>query len=202
MKHKILCLAFAALAAGGVESYAGVEAMTPLPKQMTVGTGSLALPSSFTVGYSSNLTEEMVAEVTKFVNSLKASTGLNITATQGEGFITVDTNAALGLEAYNLNVAADGVTIDAATPNGLYYAFQSVKKLLPANVIVEVAGESGASYELPVVAINDEPRFEYRGFMLDVSRHFFDVDQVKKMLDIMAAYKLNRFHWHLTDDQG
>ena len=202
MKHKILCLAFAALAAGGVESYAGVEAMTPLPKQMTVGTGSLALPSSFTVGYSSNLTEEMVAEVTKFVNSLKASTGLNITATQGEGFITVDTNAALGLEAYNLNVAADGVTIDAATPTGLYYAFQSVKKLLPANVIVEVAGESGASYELPVVAINDEPRFEYRGFMLDVSRHFFDVDQVKKMLDIMAAYKLNRFHWHLTDDQG
>ena len=62
--------------------------------------------------------------------------------------------------------------------------------------------ERDLAYTLPEAQIADSPRFPYRGFMLDVSRHFFDADQVKKMLDLMAAYKLNRFHRHLTDDQG
>ena len=57
-------------------------------------------------------------------------------------------------------------------------------------------------YVLPRVQISDEPRFEYRGFMLDVSRHFFTTDEVKRMLDVMAYYKMNRFHWHRSDDQG
>ena len=61
---------------------------------------------------------------------------------------------------------------------------------------------STRKYTLPVVTIADEPRFRYRGFMLDVSRHFFGVEQLKRMIDIMAAYKMNYFHWHLTDDQG
>ncbi len=202
MKHKFLCIALAAIAACGIESHAGVEAMTPQPKQMTVGTGSLVLPASFNVGYPADLSADMVAEITKFANSLKASTDLDVTASAGQGLITVATNAALGNEAYNLNVTANGASVEASTPAGLYYAFQTVKKLLPPNVAVEVKGEAGTVYSLPVVSINDEPRFEYRGFMLDVSRHFFDVAEVKRMLDIMAVYKLNRFHWHLTDDQG
>jgi hypothetical protein len=90
--------------------------------------------------------------------------------------------------------------VEAANATGLFYAFQTLKKILPANVMAGVKAEG--TYSWPVVTINDEPRFAYRGFMLDVSRHFFDIAEVKRMIDVMAYYKLNNFHWHLTDDQG
>ncbi len=203
MKKHLISLAFAAIAcAGSFQAKAGIEAMSPQPKQMTAGTGTYTLPENLTIGYTADMPELMVAEITKFANSLKTSTGINVTAAPGTGDITVSTNAALGAEAYNLAVTPAGVTIDAATDAGLYYAFQTVKKLMPANVTLGVPDATVTTWELPEVTINDEPRFEYRGFMLDVSRHFFDADEVKKMMDIMAIYKLNRFHWHLTDDQG
>ena len=91
------------------------------------------------------------------------------------------------------------MSVAASTPIGLYYAFQSVKKMLPANVMAGVKDASVTEYALPVVEIADEPRFGYRGFMLDVSRHFFTTDEVKRMLDVMSYYKLNRFHWHLSE---
>lgn len=75
-------------------------------------------------------------------------------------------------------------------------------KMLPPNVILGKEGEKKADYSVPCLTIQDEPRFAYRGFMLDVSRHFFTVEEVKQVLDIMSVYKMNRFHWHLTDDQG
>ncbi|MCM1310357.1 MAG: beta-N-acetylhexosaminidase [Bacteroides sp.] len=175
--------------------------MIPKPAQMTVGNGSLALTSGFSVGYSADLSAEMVAEIDNFIGAINKTTGLN--ATKGTtGLISVSADSSLPAEGYKLTVTASEADIKAATPTGLYYAFQTVKKLLPVNVAAGVAGEAGATYTLPVVDIIDSPRFEYRGFMLDVSRHFFDVAQVKRMLDIMAVYKLNRFHWHLTDDQG
>ncbi|MDE6377387.1 MAG: family 20 glycosylhydrolase, partial [Duncaniella sp.] len=79
---------------------------------------------------------------------------------------------------------------------------QTIKKILPANVMAGKPGAAGAEYILPEAVIVDEPAYGYRGFMLDVSRHFFTASQIKRMLDVMSYYKLNRFHWHLTDDQG
>ncbi|MDE7387986.1 MAG: beta-N-acetylhexosaminidase, partial [Muribaculaceae bacterium] len=105
-------------------------------------------------------------------------------------------------EGYRLNVTADGASVEASSTSGLYFAFQSLKKMLPPNVMAGVADKAVTEYVLPVVSISDKPRFPYRGFMLDVSRHFFTIDEVKRMLDVMSYYKLNRFHWHLTDDQG
>jgi len=201
MKTKIITLALAALTLCAPQSFAGIEHMTPKPAHMTVGSGKLVLPSGFSVGYSSDMPADMTAEIDRFLTSINASTGLNATKGSG-GLISVAVDASLPTEGYTLDVTASGAAIKAATPAGLYYAFQTVKKLLPVNVAAGVAGQAGATYALPVVSINDSPRFEYRGFMLDVSRHFFDVNTVKKMLDIMAVYKLNRFHWHLTDDQG
>lgn len=182
--------------------WAGVEALSPAPKSITVGSGAYTLPTALNIGYTADMPADMVAEVSKFAQSLKTSTGINATASAGQGNISVSTNAALAAEGYNLAVTADGVSIEAATPAGLYYAFQSVKKLLPTNVALSLPASGNQTYELPAVTINDEPRFEYRGFMLDVSRHFFTAQQVMKMLDIMSVYKMNRFHWHLTDDQG
>ncbi len=96
-------------------------------------------------------------------------------------------------EGYRLTITPNNITI-AANGAGLFYGIQTLIQLVPLS--------HGAVVKLPCVQIDDYPRFSYRGFMLDVSRHFFSVELIKRYLDLMAAYKLNNFHWHLTDDQG
>ena len=97
-------------------------------------------------------------------------------------------------EGYSLTVDADGVCITGASPAGVFYGVQTLRKALPV--------AQGGEVVLPAVAINDYPRFGYRGAHLDVSRHFFAVDSVKRFIDMLALHNMNRFHWHLTDDQG
>ncbi|MDR3184657.1 MAG: family 20 glycosylhydrolase, partial [Prevotellaceae bacterium] len=101
-------------------------------------------------------------------------------------------------EGYELLVNESGITVKANSEAGLVYALQTLYQLAPA----KVTKEKPATVAIPAVAITDYPRFEWRGSHLDVSRHFFDVDYVKKHLDVMALFKLNKFHWHLTDDHG
>lgn len=174
--------------------------LTPKPKQMTVGTGELVLPRAFAVSHA-DLPDEMAAEAKRFVADFNAATGYEATAVaSGDALITMRLNDA-SAEGYSLTVG-ESVTIEASTARGFFYAFQSLKKMLPGNVMAGVADPKIERYALPCVTINDEPRFAYRGFMLDVARHFFTVEEVKRMIDIMAAYKMNYFHWHLSDDQG
>lgn len=172
--------------------------LTPQPKQMTVGSGELTLPAAFSIADAS-LSAEMKAEVAKFITTFNAATGINVTE-GSNGLFTINENSALHEEGYTLNITANGVTIEAARPAGLYYAFQTVMKVMPANVILGKYAEG--TYSLPILSINDEPRYPWRGLEIDCARHFFSVDQIKKMIDIMAVYKMNRMHWHLTDDQG
>ena len=210
MKSKVLAtmMAVAAWCAPAAFSAEFVN-LTPQPKEMTVGTGELVLPESFNI-VARNLTDEMAGEITKFTTTFGRATGskVNVTLLSGggadsradEGLFNVSLNSAIHEEGYKLNVTAEGVTIEASAPAGLFYAFQTVMKILPANVILGKYAEG--PYALPVVSINDEPRYPWRGMEIDVARHFFDVDEIKKMIDIMAVYKMNRLHWHLTDDQG
>jgi hexosaminidase len=93
------------------------------------------------------------------------------------------------------------VTIRAATPAGVFYGMQTLRQLLPVDIFRE-ARTNGVSWQVPAVAIEDVPRFQWRGAHLDVSRHFLPKEFVKKYIDLLALHKLNRFHWHLTDDQG
>ena len=178
--------------------------LTPVPKQMTVGEGKLILPESFTI--STNGINEATAEANKFCNLFNEITGYNVAVTDdGKALITTQKytgDEELGDEGYTLDITADGIAITANSASGFYYAFQSIKKMLPANIMAEVKDNSVTEYSLPIVSIVDAPRFEYRGFMLDVSRHFFDMDEIKRIIDVMSYYKMNRFHWHLTDDQG
>ncbi len=102
-------------------------------------------------------------------------------------------------EGYLLNVDTKGIQISASTDTGFFYAFQTLMQLLPPTF---VSNESRDGWVIPAVKIEDAPAFGWRGFMLDVSRHFFDKEQIKKILDLMSEIKMNRFHWHLTDDQG
>ena len=179
--------------------------LTPVPKQMTTGEGKLVLPQSFTIS-TGNLEAVEAAEGARFAKLFGEISGYNVTVSnEGTPLITMQKysgNEELGNEGYTLDITADGISITANSASGFFYAFQSVKKLLPANVMAEVEDVSITEYSLPVVSIVDAPRFEYRGFMLDVSRHYFTTDQIKRMIDVMSYYKMNRFHWHLTDDQG
>ena len=107
---------------------------------------------------------------------------------------------ALGLEGYELVVTRSGVSLSAAQPNGLFYGVQTLRQLLPWSV--EHRDAFNRRLRLPGARITDTPRFVWRGAMLDVSRHFIDAASVKRYIDLMAAYKLNRLHLHLADDQG
>ena len=175
--------------------------LTPRPKQMTEGQGEFELRPQMIVAYGS-LPDSLSIEAARFVSDLNAATGLQATAqSRKEGAIRMQQVADCPPEGYRLTIDSEGVSIEAGTSAGFFYAFQSLKKMLPANVMARTY-DNKKKYAWPCVTIQDEPRFRYRGFMLDVSRHFFTVEQLKRMIDIMAAYKMNHFHWHLTDDQG
>src|SRR5690242_20642312 len=109
-------------------------------------------------------------------------------------------NASLGNEGYNIHVSPKKILLSANTSHGLFYGIQTLMQLLPPHN--GQAQTKNISYKIPCVTITDYPRFGYRGMMLDVSRHFFSKEFIKKYIDEMAKYKFNVFHWHLTDDQG
>ena len=182
--------------------------LTPVPMQMHVNKGVYRLPAQFTIG-GAQLPDSIKAEAQKFV------TDFNKSATGATAFFNKKAEGAalelvhnqtlyktLGQEGYKLSVTANGIRLESATTSGFFYGLTSLKKMLPACIAAGVKDEKVATYELPLVQITDKPRFPYRGFMLDVARHFFSVQEVKKMLDVMAIYKLNKFHFHLTEDQG
>lgn len=182
--------------------------LTPVPMQMHVDKGVYRLPAQFTIG-GAQLPDSIKAEAQKFV------TDFNKSATGATAFFNKKAEGAalelvhnqtlyktLGQEGYKLSVTAHGIRLESATTSGFFYGLTSLKKMLPACIAAGVKDEKVVTYELPLVQITDKPRFPYRGFMLDVARHFFSVQEVKKMLDVMAIYKLNKFHFHLTEDQG
>lgn len=175
--------------------------LIPYPASLTRGEGSLAVSAISSI---STPDEEAVKRyATEFAEQLKTISGITLsvgTATSGKA-ITMTTNSSLAHEAYTLDITAEGVSITAADSTGFFYAIQTIKQLLP-NAIYGTTPALTADWSLPIVAIQDQPNLGHRGFMLDVARHFFSKEEVKRILNIMASYKMNRFHWHLTDDQG
>ena len=179
--------------------------LIPAPKTATVGEGEFALREEFTIAvgeFAESEQTNVLADVTRFITTINNATELGCQASTGGADITITENVSLAAEGYILDITQEGVTIEAATADGVFYAMQSLMRLLPPHVILGKQVEEEVTYALPVARIEDEPRFSYRGFMLDVSRHFFTIEEVKKMIDLMAIYKMNVFHWHLTDDQG
>ena len=175
----------------------------PYPAEMTVGEGSLAVSSLSAITYPD---EEIAKYVSDFAAMLAKTSGTTLavkesSAEAAEGEIWLAVDASLPAEGYTMNVNDNGIAIKASTKAGFFYAIQTLKQLLPRDLFGEVLN-SEAKWEIPFVTIADQPQFGHRGFMMDVARHFFDKDEVKKVLDIMALYKMNRLHWHLTDDQG
>ncbi len=181
----------------------GKISIVPYPSSLTVvKEGNLNLATLTTIYYDG---EENKAETENFAAQLEKASGIHLdvreaTVTQEVNVIRMLTDATLGDEAYTLNVTESGIEIKAAKPAGFFYALQTLKQLLPREYFGKTRKD--IAWNVPFVSITDEPQLGHRGFMMDVARHFFNKEEVKRTLDIMALYKMNRFHWHLTDDQG
>jgi len=177
--------------------------ITPMPMEITQNPDSfkLAKNTAFTINDPSL---EKVAAF--FANKIKNSTGyiLDIKSSQPESnyiSLNITSDIAVNNEGYLLDITSKGIEIKAKTPQGAFYGMQSVMQLLPAEIESPELVRNIA-WVTPGVSIKDEPRFTYRGQMLDVCRHFTDIEGLKRHLDVLAMYKINKFHWHLTEDQG
>lgn len=179
-------------------------ALTPQPAHLTVKDGRFEFGSQLKAKVAPYQGDSIRMVFESFKKEFQEATGIKVSSTQKEAKakIILDLNPQLPAEAYKLNVSKEQVRIEAARPAGFYYALQTLKQLMPRNVMAGVATSDHLQWSLPSVEIEDAPRFEWRGFMLDEGRHFFGKDEIKRVIDMMATYKMNRFHWHLTEDQG
>ncbi len=176
----------------------------PEPVSVSIQNGSFKLPKKVTLllpdGKEHHVTQVFLEK------KLSAATGYEVSVKQkGKATIQLEINKqrneTIGDEGYTLQVKSKGVLIQANSAAGLYYGAQTLIQLLPAE-IESATVEKGVDWLIPCLSIEDYPRVGWRGLMLDVSRHFFTVDEVKQYLDKMSRFKFNMFHWHLSDDEG
>ena len=171
----------------------------PAPYSETKGNGTYHLAKNISIS-NHGASAELVNEI---ANELKLATAkeVRIGGKIGAIVLSIVNEETIGKEGYFLEVNEKGIQIKANTNAGLFYGWQTVKQIMPA-AIYSNKNNDVIDWSLPYVKIMDKPRFGWRGLMLDVSRHFFSKADVKIFIDDMARYKYNRFHWHLTDDQG
>lgn len=177
--------------------------ITPKPLDLIEKQGYFTLTDDV-VFISNNIEVDEVAQY--FSAKIKKSTGYELAIvkkTTTSDYIRLQLVSKLPVndEGYLFDSDTRGVTIKAKTLQGLFYGMQTLMQLLPAEIESDKL-VLGVLWRLPAVSIKDEPRFQYRGQHLDVCRHFASVDFIKKQLDVLAMFKINKFHWHLTDDQG
>lgn len=176
----------------------------PRPAKLVEGNGQFTFGQVTTAWADAYEGDSIQSLLKSFEQEFTSTTGLAFkTSKAAKAALQLRLNPSLKGESYCLTVSKTNVIIEAARPVGFFYALQTLKQMLPTRAVMAgVSVEKGTSMTLPVVEIEDAPRFGWRGFMLDEGRHFFGKKAVKQVLDVMAAYKMNRFHWHLTDDQG
>jgi len=184
-----------------------LDFLIPLPVSVQSTGGAFTLASTTAI-YVEPENAEITATGQYLADKLNPSTGysLKVLATTGapsKGNIYLTMTGGeqtFGDEGYELTVTPEGVTLVASQPAGLFRGVQTIRQLLPA--AIERADVQPGPWWMPTGVIRDYPRFVWRGVMLDVARHFFSVEDVKRYIDLAAAYKMNRFHLHLADDQG
>ncbi|MEU8220930.1 family 20 glycosylhydrolase [Micromonospora taraxaci] len=181
--------------------------VVPAPQQVQPDpTADWTLPAEAVIVASSDPAALVVAE--QLAGLLRPATGYPLPVTDaaapapvdGIALVLDETTADLGAEGYRLDVTTNGVRVTAVTAAGLFHGVQTLRQLLPATI--ESPTRVTERWTLPGGTITDVPRFPYRGAMLDVARHFFAVEDVLRVVDHLARYKLNHLHLHLTDDQG
>ena len=175
--------------------------VVPYPNKVEIHAGSFnAAGAGFSISEAIDDASRNV--IHRFAERLSAASGKECMTegTPSKGFIFTQAPE-MPAEAYTLHIDKNTVKVSASGLNGFNYAIQTIKQMLPAEIYGADAAPR-ADWSLQCCSIEDAPRFGYRGMHMDVSRHFFNTDEVKRYLDIMEMHKLNTLHWHLTDDQG
>lgn len=177
--------------------------LIPYPANLTRAEGTFNLKQLTAITTPAG--DEAVARYAQeFATQLEKTSGIKVPVnpTTAATSLVMTKDATLAHEAYKLTVNEAGIKIGAADSTGFFYAIQTLKQLMPHAIYNRSGASTAIDWTVPCVEIADQPQLGHRGYMLDVARHFFSKTEVKRILDIMATYKMNRFHWHLTDDQG
>ena len=177
--------------------------LIPYPANLTRSEGTFNLKQLTAITTPAG--DEAVARYAQeFATQLEKTSGIKVPVnpTTAATSLVMTKDATLAHEAYKLTVNEAGINIAAADSTGFFYAIQTLKQLMPHAIYNRSGASTAIDWTVPCVEIADQPQLGHRGYMLDVARHFFSKTEVKRILDIMATYKMNRFHWHLTDDQG
>ena len=197
----MLLVASACSQAGHEE--ADTVSIIPQPRYVQMDEGTFRIDKDTKIFLDEPVEEYM--RIAGFLNErLLTAAGFSLEITDemtADGIVIFFMNAGLPSEAYGIHVEPNRIVIDYGDGAGAFYALQTIFQLLPEEIFAD-SRQRGVKWEIPCLAMEDAPRFKYRGMHLDVCLHYFDVDFLKKYIDIMALHKVNRFHWHLTEDQG
>ncbi len=203
----ILCVFAEPSAPSEASAGAGSLHIVPQPLSVTPGSGSFTLGPGTVLAYHSKHAEARKS-VDYLATLLRQSTGfpfkiVDASEAPAGNFLLFDhrPGPAQNREGYRLQVQPEKVVLEASDFPGLFYAAQTLLQLLPPEVYASNV-QRGTAWTVPCVTVVDTPRYQWRGMMLDVCRHFFPKEFVKKLIDYLAMHKINTFHWHLTDDQG
>ncbi len=179
--------------------------LIPQPVSIVQTKGSLVLPHQLSIYTDNN------AEVNRIANSLSLQLASNFYKVKVVPdkkplakaiHLYLVSDKSIPADGYRLKISATGVSLSANSPSGIFYGVQTLLQLFPKEIVNKDGHTSVKQWSLPLVSIEDHPRFGWRGLMLDVTRHFFTVAQLKDYIDQMVKYKFNMLHLHLTDDQG
>ena len=204
MKKHFITICILALSFSLFSQKSNLISIIPEPVAITAEKGVFILPKTVTLSRPVGVENDIVV---KFLQEklIKATGSIVTVNTSGKSVVQLLINKTkdntIGAEGYKLSVTAQSIIIKANTSAGLYYGAQSLVQLFPAAIESKVK-VANVKWQIPLTEITDYPRVGWRGLMLDVSRHFFTVEEVKTFIDQMSRYKYNRLHWHLTDDEG
>ena len=172
--------------------------LIPYPTELKIGKGQFELSSK--TGLVVNEKGQFASEVNELQDLMKKTLGQTLSSENGGNTIVIKiSDKALDAESYEMEITKKQITLAASDAAGMFYAIQTLRQLLPVGIEI---GETTQSVFLPALTIYDSPAFGWRGMNLDVSRHFFSIDYLKRTIDRFGLYKLNKLHLHLTDDQG
>ena len=190
---------FLGIALAVLASCAGPQGfhVIPMPAEVSISKGFFPVEGA-ALSLDEAIDEPSAQAIERFATALETASGTKLS--EGEGGFRFVLNPELEAEEYSIDIDGNGACIQASCLNGFVYACETLKQMLPAAIYG--CEKASAQWQLPYASIKDKPRFAYRGAHLDCCRHFWSVQEVKRYLDVMTAYKFNRFHWHLTDDQG
>ena len=200
LRHLLACVAFMGVCSTSAQNTLPVN-IIPQPVQMEQTKGIYVLPQKIVIAYDSSLSEQA-----KYLQDILAQSTARVAVlkegkTKGDIVLSTDATGQMKAEGYTLSVTPKGIKIVGADVNGAFYGIQSLLQLFPAEIYSK-SWERNTVWQAPCVEISDAPERPWRGMMLDVARYFYDKEFVKKYIDMMAMYKMNKLQFHLIDDSG